>query len=566
MRLKHVALFVVLLTRPILASPTLGKKGMVATAHPLATAAGVEIMRAGGNAVDAAVGSAFALAVVEPYYSGIGGGGFALIKTGPAIQFFDFREVAPKNATTGMFSNNVLLARDGALAAAVPGAVKGYVELQQRYGKISRAKVLAPAIRLAQKGFPVDGSYLKATKNRLDVLQKDPEAAKLFLRHDTIPEVGTIIVQDDLAKTLRAISKNGSKAFYEGAIAEQLVKDSQTRGGLLTLEDLKQVHVREHAPLVGSYHGHAIVSAPPPSSGGAILLTILNVLESLPDNTPWHDANWLHTYLEASTRAYADRELLGDPNYVKDIDSIVKQLISKERVANLRKHIKAKASIAQDVSPAQGTDLKALATATQPGKETHTSNLSVVDKDGNAVEITTTLNYYWGAGFVAKGTGVVMNDEMDDFASAPGVANAYGIVGSQANRVEPGKVPLSSMTPTFVFEGNDINSPLRMSIGSVGGSKIPTSVTQAIVNYLDFGVDIEKAINLGRIHHQHLPDVAIIEPQAVDPATIKLLESMGHKFKEQPQWSNTTGIAIDPTTGMRSGAADIRGIGCAMAE
>lgn len=559
---------------PAFALPVAGKAGMVAAAHPAASAAGVEALRQGGNAVDAAVATAFALAVVEPASSGIGGGGFALVRFRGELLFLDFREKAPAKASRDMFLRDgqpaPVLSRDGPLSAGVPGAVRGYLALHERFGKLPRAKVLAPAIRLAQEGFAIDESYRRAAGYRLGVLRQDPEAARIFLvpgENDGPPEVpplGHVLVQRDLAETLRTLSKEGAASFYTGSIARKLVADMEERGGILGARDLADYQVQERQPLVGSYRGHAIATAPPPSAGGEVLLATLNVLETLPPHTPWNDPAALHLTIETLKRVYADRILFGDPAFV---DIPLAALISKERAKKLVASIGYKATPAEEIAPGEGTDLVQRSEAGREIRESaDTTHLSTIDAEGNAVSLTSTINYVFGAGIVAKGTGVLWNDEMDDFAIAPGVPNVYGVAGSEANAVAAGKIPLSSMTPTLVFAGPDLGSAVRMVVGSPGGPRIPTIVLQAIHNHLFYGADVEQAIAQGRIHHQHLPDITRFEPRSLDAATLGLLRLRGHVMEQGATWGNATIIAIDPETGLRTGAADPRGSGAAVAQ
>ncbi len=560
------------------ALPATGLRGMVASADAAASEAGAEILRAGGNAVDAAVATAFAVAVTEPYSSGIGGGGFALVRMGSELHFVDFREVAPQAARRDMFMKDgapdPVASRDGALSAGVPGAVMGYLGLHQRWGKLPRARVLEPAIRLAERGFRADGLWVEMLAWRQELLERDPEAARIFLVKDATgrlgpPAVGSTVVQKDLAATLKALAKEGPATFYKGAIAKKLAADMQARGGILTADDLARYQVRDRQPLVGSFRGLAVASSPPPSAGGQVVLTLLNLLESLPETAAFREPTSLHLYVEASKRAFADRHLLGDPPFVADPTAA---LVAKARAGRLRARIGAKATAALDVPPGQDAELPAgmvvpKVIAAPPRASAHTTHLCTVDALGNAVSLTTTVNYPWGAGIVAKGTGVIWNDQMDDFAIAPGVPNVYGIVGSEANAIAPGKTPLSSMSPTMVFEGPTAQSPVRLVVGSPGGPRIPTTVVQAIWHHLVGGADVEKAIDLGRLHHQHLPDLVSVEPFALEPATWRELEKLGHKLEASPEtWSNATIIAIDPKSGLRTGAADSRGTGAAVAE
>ncbi len=580
-RHRNMAPFIItaslILSTSALARPTATQSGMAVSAHPLASQAGAEILRAGGNAADAAAAVALALAVVEPYSSGLGGGGFALVRMGEELTFMDFRETAPKAAERDMYIEegvpNPLSSRDGIRSVAVPGAAAGYLELQQRYGKLERARVLAPAIALARDGFRVTTRYQDYVAWRLELLRGDPEICKIFLVKDpdgqwVSPELGHRIVQPDLTQTLIQLADQGTNAFYAGDIAKKLAADMQARQGLVTADDLASYRVRYREPLTGTYRGHTIVSSPPPSSGGQILLTLLNILETQPAPADWRDPEFVHLYIEASKRAFADRALLGDPDFLPYLPKLLGYLTAKDRAALLSQVINETATDSRTIPAAQGSALPADVPRQGPAPfspGTDTSHLSVIDSEGNAVAMTTTINYAWGSGVVARGTGIIWNDEMDDFAVAPGVPNAYGIVGSDANAVEPGKVPLSSMSPTMMFLG-DTSGPLELIVGSPGGSRIPTTVAQAIINIVDFGADAENAINLGRIHHQHLPDTVFVEPYALESATRRALEAKGHVLKDRKPWSNATIIYIDPKTRIRYGAADRRGDGSAIAQ
>ena len=564
------------LANPAWATPVSGARGMVASAHPAATDAGVLMLRQGGNAADAAAAAAFAVAVAEPYSSGIGGGGFALIRFGDDLLFMDFREVAPKKATVDMYLKDGKavpeLSTRGSLAVAVPGAVAGYLKLQSQYGKLKRADVLAPAIKIAEEGFTVGEHYRKNAERGLEALRKDEEASRIFLvknietGHYEVPSVGHRITQKDLGKTLRTIAEKGFDGFYQGEVGILLAKDIKERGGIISAEDLSSYKVRMRKPLLGSFRGHAIATSPPPSSGGQIVLTILNMLETVEPTTQWRSEEHLHLYIEASKRAFSDRILLGDPDFVKDVTPC---LIKKDRAALLRQIITTKATAPDDIPPGQGAQLPP-GTLPKASKDPHqspsTTHLTVLDAEGNAVSMTSTINYGWGAAIVAKGTGVLWNDEMDDFAIAPGVPNVYGIVGSNANAIAPGKVPLSSMSPTLVFQNESTQSPLLLVLGSPGGPRIPTTVAQAIWHFVDHGADIKQAISIGRVHHQHLPNKVFVETFALEPASQKALEKRGHKIEKQRPWSNANGIAVNPKTHARTGATDPRGIGSAVAE
>jgi gamma-glutamyltranspeptidase/glutathione hydrolase len=562
-----------LIRRDAQAEPVSGTLGMVATAHPAASNAAMTMLRAGGTACDAAVAAAFTLAVAEPYSSGIGGGGLALVRHKKSTDFMDFREVAPVRADPNMYVHqgkaDPLESRDGPLSVAIPGAVAGYVALHQKCGTLPLARVMAPAIDTALQGFVVDLRYHKRAVERADELRRDPEAARIFLSPDangvlSAPPVGSVLKQKDLAKTLKRIAQKGAAGFYKGAIADTMVKSLSQKGGIITQADLQSYKVRERAPLVGSFRGHTIITSPPPSSGGQILLTILNFMETLPSPTVWHNTAWLRRFIEASKRAYADRALLGDPAYVPELADELPLLLAKQRAIDMMPKLERNTP-ASDILAGEGTRLEKAVPKLQPQSD-HTTHLTVVDASGNAVSMTTTLNYVFGSGVVAGNTGVLWNDEMDDFAVAVGVPNAYGISGSAANRVVHGKVPLSSMTPSFVLQSQEPNAPLELVIGSPGGSRIPSSVAQAVLAFVDGGADVLTAVSLGRLHHQHQPDEVDVERWGLDPATRDILSQAGYKLRDENPWCNVMAISIDPKTGIRTAAADPRGVGTALAQ
>jgi gamma-glutamyltranspeptidase/glutathione hydrolase len=567
------------LVRLVHAEPVAGHRGMVASAHPLATQAGIQMLQAGGTACDAAVATAFTLAVVEPYSSGLGGGGFALVRYAGALHYSDFREVAPKHADPNMFIRDGKaeqgLSEVGPLAVAVPGAVAGYADLHRRCGKLPFDQVLTPAIAAAEQGFPVDLRYVSHAQSRLHILRMDKEASRIFLLPGdpndpngapTVPPVGHPLVQADLAKTLRTLAQEGADSFYRGSLSKRLADSLRRGGSIMTAEDLARYRVRERQPLVGFYRGALVITAPPPSSGGQILLTLLNFMETLPQGTGWHDPAWLRTFVEGAKRAYADRALIADPDFVLDTPALLGELLAKPRALAIARTFAGKPKAAADIPAGEGTRFAlAHATAPPPGSH-HTTHLSVIDTAGNAVSLTSTINFSWGAGWVAAGTGVLWNDEMDDFAVDVGVPNAYGIRGSAANRVAAGKTPLSSMTPTFVLAGNSLDAPLRLVVGSPGGSRIPSSVAQVVLHVLDDNLDVRTAVHLGRIHHQHLPDAVQIERYNVGTPAESWITHAGYTVKEEHPWCNVMVIAVDPDTGLRTAAADPRGVGAAMAQ
>lgn len=548
--------------------------GAVATAHPVASAAALEMLNKGGNATDAAVAAAFVLAVVGPYHSGVGGGGFALVheaKKG-ATSVLDFREVAPRAATRDMYvkDGQVVpgLSTDGATSVAVPGAVAGYLELLKKHGKLSPAVVLAPAIRAAREGFWVTPKYQQMATSRLSCLAKDPEAARIFLAKNAegawdVPPIGHLVKQPDLARTLQAIAKQGAKAFYTGPIAKAIADTVKAGGGVLTQEDLANYKTRSHAPLEGTYRGHRILTMPPPSAGGLAVVQVLGALERrYPQGLPYRDPRALHTYAEAVRRVYVDRvKYLGDPAFV---EIPLQRLASPGYIADLAGSIdpdKATPS-ASLLPPVEGAPASTL--PPEPEKK-NTTHISVIDKDGNAVAMTTTVNYAFGSCLVARGTGVLLNDEMDDFAARPGVPNAYGLVTGEPNAIAPGKVPLSSMSPTLVFAKEDPQR-VMLAVGSPGGSTIPTTVIQVISNVVDHGMDLTRAVGEGRLHHQYLPDELWVDRWALEPTTQAALEALGHKLRRVDAWGDAEAVMSDPRTNLRYAASDPRNEGAALGQ
>ncbi len=537
--------------------------GAVAAAHPVGSAAGRELLEAGGNAVDAAVATAFTMAVVGPYHSGLGGGGFAivhLVKDGSDVAF-DFREVAPAKATRDMFleAGQVVPERslDGALAIAVPGAVKGYLELHAKYGKLPRAKVLGPAIRAATQGFVVTPKYRDLVDKRLTCLQGNPEAARIFLRDGAAPALGTKLKQPDLAKTLTLLAKQGDAPFYKGAIAKAVVAAVKDAGGLLSLEDLSGYHTTWRAPLEGRYRGQRLVTMPPPSAGGLAMLQTFGLLEARGSKGPGtREVDAIHTFIEALRLAYLDRaKFVGDPAFV---DVPVARLIGPAYLGELSTRIDPKKAT-RSMSMMPKELLPALKDEGAPPKK-NTTHISVIDAEGNAVALTSTINYYFGSCVVAKGTGFLLNDEMDDFTGQPGVPNVFGLVMGEANVIAPGKIPVSSMTPTLLFmKGRD--KDVQLAVGSPGGSTIPTTVMQVISNVVDAELDVSRAVSRGRIHHQWLPDEVWVDQDGLDPATRAALEAMGHTFTFVPGWGDAEAVMVDPVTGLRTAASDPRNEG-----
>lgn len=556
--------------------PLRSKKGMVVSANPLASDAGVAMLRKGGNAVDAAVATAFAISVVEPFSAGIGGGGFLLLhqsKTGE-IKALDFRERAPLKATRNMYLDAKGKVRpnasiDGYLAVGTPGTVAGLYEVHRRYGKLSWQEVVKPAIALAQNGFILGQqstwrSIAEYTKHKNALLQY-PAARQIFIRGDELIRPGERLIQQDLAKTLTEISNN-PQSFYTGNIARAIATDMAKNGGLITLQDLKSYKAVWRTPICGNFRQARICSMPPPSSGGIVLLEILNIIgDTNLKSLGWHNPNALHLMVEAMKIAYADRsEYLGDPDFVKNPAA---QLLSPAYAKKRRQEIRLdKAQPSSEVKPVDKQTLmqfsqtdgrgKTLSTLPTRYESPETTHLNVVDEQHNAVSLTFTINQGFGSGVVTPGTGILLNDEMDDFAAAPGVPNGFGLVGNEANAIAPRKIPLSSMTPTIVTENNH----LRMAVGAPGGGTIITQVLQVILNTLEYGMNIGEAVSVPRIHHQWLPDQLQVEPYGLDELTLKELEQRGHKIKQRSPWGNINAIVVTPD-GTLEGAADPRGEG-----
>jgi len=526
---------------------------VIASAHPLAPRAGMEVLAAGGNAFDAAVAVSAALAVVEPTGSGLGGGGFWLLHVandGYEVMI-DGRERAPLAAHRDMYlekHGEVIphLSVNGPLAAAIPGEPAALVHLAQHYGRLPLAKSLAPAIRLARDGFPVDEHYQRAARFRLNVLRASPAAAAVFLHHNRVPALGYLIRQPELAETLTRLAQQGKDGFYAGKVAEQLVAGVQAAGGIWTKKDLAAYRVLERKPLSGEYRGLHITSVPPPSSGGVVLLTMLNILSGY-DLTKMDAATRTHVIVEAMRRAYRDRaEYLGDPDFVQ---MPIAQLISPVYAAGLR------ASIRLD---------KATPSSALPGIAAHrqgvdTTHFSILDKDGNRVAATLSVNYPFGSGFMPPGTGVVLNDEMDDFSAKPNVPNVYGLVGGEANAIAPGKRPLSSMTPTFLED-----KLKAVMLGTPGGSRIITMVLLATLD-IAAGGDPASAVAVKRFHHQFLPDAIQYEPGALSPAVISALETQGHQLRQLGHtYGNMQLVWWDKIHHRAAAASDPRGNGLAL--
>jgi gamma-glutamyltranspeptidase/glutathione hydrolase len=532
-------------------------KGMVASAETLASNVGVSILKKGGNAVDAAVAVGLALAVTYPEAGNLGGGGFLLLRLADGhTTAIDFRETAPAKASANMYLGKdgqpTADSRVGYRAVGVPGTVAGFALAQRKYGRLKWSDVVAPAVTLAADGFPVTDYLARLMKNS-KALPVSAESRRVFQRNGRPYLEGELFRQPDLAATLRRLREKGPREFYEGQTATLIARDMAANGGLITRDDLKRYTAVERVPLKGTYRGYEVLTMPPPSSGGACLLEMLNILEP-------HDIKSLgygssasdHLLVESMRRAFADRsELFGDPAFVKvPTRGLSSKAYAKER--------------ARSIDPEHATPSKEVGIGNPvPYESMQTTHYSVVDAAGNAVSCTYTLNNNFGSGVTAKGTGILLNNEMDDFTAKPGTANGFGLVQGKRNAIAPQKRPLSSMTPTILTK----NGKLFMVIGSPGGPTIITTVFQAIVNVIDHGMSLPGAIAAGRLHHQWLPDAIDTEEFSTPADVRKALIAKGHTFNPKggfqgnKRWGNTMGILIEPGTGVRIGAADPRGIG-----
>ncbi|MBK4728954.1 gamma-glutamyltransferase [Oxynema sp. CENA135] len=535
------------------------ERGMVVSAHPLASEAGVEILSQGGNAIDAAVATALAISVVEPFSAGIGGGGFLLLREGDTgeIRALDFRERAPLAATSDMYvdENGDPIERaslDGHRAVAVPGTIAGLARVQETYGELPWSTVVAPAIRLARDGFTVGDRLVSRVRSREEVLLSNPAGRAIFSRDGAPYREGDRLVQADLGRTLRSIARDPQN-FYTGDIARAIASDMAANGGLISLEDLQAYEPIWRSPVCGDWRSVRICSMPPPSSGGVHLLQILHIIGDLEARSlGWHHPDVLHLLVEAMRVAYADRaEYLGDPDFV---EVPVARLIDPRYASWRRSQIEGDRVRRSD--RVEAVDPQTLRRLTS--ESTDTTHLTVVDDRRTVVSMTFTINGNFGAGVVAAGTGIVLNNEMDDFAIAPGVPNLYGLVGDEANAIAPRKTPLSSMTPAIVTE----NGQFRMAAGSPGGSTIITTVLQILFNVLVYDMDAESAVAAPRLHHQWLPDRLWVEQWGFDAMTLQELERRGHQIQELPGWGNANAIVLTEE-GMLEGAADPRGEGAA---
>ncbi len=516
-------------------APVAAENGMVVTAQHLATQVGVDVLRHGGNAVDAAVAVGYALAVVYPAAGNLGGGGFMTLQLADGRKtFLDFREKAPLAATANMYldkDGDVVkgLSTYGHLAVGVPGSVSGMEYAREKYGTMTRAALLAPAITLAEKGFALNQGDVEIFQTATTQFGKDPATAAIFLNKSQAFQAGDRLVQKDLAKVLKTISQRGTDGFYKGAVGSAIVKSSQSGGGILTQADLDQYRTRELAPIECDYRGYHVVSAPPPSSGGVVICEMLNILEGFPlKELGYHSAQAVHYQIEAMRHAYVDRNsYLGDPDFVTNP---VARLTDKAYAAQIRAVIDpSKAAVSSDLKP-----------GVAPHEGSNTTHYSIADRWGNAVAVTYTLNDWFGAKVTVPGTGVLLNNEMDDFTVKVGVPNLYGLVQGQANAIAPGKRPLSSMSPTLVSKDG---KPV-MVLGTPGGSRIITAVLLTLLNTIDYGMTLQEAVDAPRFHQQWLPDLTYVENFALSPDTRSLLEARGHKLGPAQPANHMTAVLI----------------------
>jgi gamma-glutamyltranspeptidase/glutathione hydrolase len=526
------------------------QQAAIASPHPQATAAGREIMVAGGNAFDAAIAVSAALAVVEPYGSGLGGGGFFLLRQSgnpTRYVFLDAREKAPLKATYDLYRRNgkvqPSLSLNGPLAAAIPGLPAALVELAERYGKLPLNISMAPAIRLAYKGFAVDAIYQQRATARLSALRDNPESARLFLRQGSVPALGEIIRQPELAVTLNRLADRGREGFYNGLTAQSLINGVREAGGIWCLDDMDRYRIATREPLRFKLDDQReLISAPPPSAGGIALAQSLTMLRQL----PWRESDKVqraHYVVEVLRRAYRDRGLLGDPDFVANP---VSHLLDREYLAQL----------ASSITPREATPSSSLPPSPLWREGEHTTHFATLDRDGNAVAATLSVNLPFGSAFTVPGTGVVLNDEMDDFAADPQGSNAYGLAGSQANSIAAGKRPLSSMSPSF------IESPTEFTaFGTPGGSRIPSMVLLSMLQYLD-AQPVATWPAVARYHHQYLPDVIEYEPGAFTTGEVIDLQARGYTLKDtQRVYGNQQVVFWHKDSGKVEAASDPRGVG-----
>jgi gamma-glutamyltranspeptidase/glutathione hydrolase len=527
--------------------------GMVVSAHPEGSFIGAKILQKGGNAIDAAVATEFALGVCFPEAGNIGGGGFMLIRTADGkTEVIDYREKAPARASRDMYLDNNGLVAEGLstkthMASGVPGTVAGMISAHSRHGKLPFKEVIQPAIDLAENGFIVTREQARDLNLYRERFIERNSSRPVFVK-DSVWKAGDTLVQEDLAETLRRIRDYGMQGFYSGKTARLIVREMKSGNGIISSQDLSEYQSVSREPITSEYKGYKIITAPPPSGGGIILIQLLGMIEKYPvSQWGFHSALSIHLMAEAERRAFADRsEYSGDPDYMKVPPG---KLISKKYLADrISTWDENKASVSADLGPG---DPEAYASE-------QTTHYSVVDAHGNAVSATTTLNDTFGSGIVVDSAGFLLNNQMDDFSVKPGFPNMYGLVGGEINSIYPGKRMLSSMTPTIVEK----EGKLFLVAGSPGGSTIPTTVFQVIVNVIDFGMDIRVAIDAGRFHHQWMPDWITFEKNSIDSVTSGKLKQMGHLLKERTSIGSVNAIIIFPD-GRKKGGADKRGDNCA---
>lgn len=551
--MKHtILLLLCILSMSVDASP---QKAAIATAHPMATEAGKQILLQGGNAFDAAVAVTAALAVVEPYSSGLGGGGFWLIRDQKKNKtiMIDGREMAPAKAHRDMYlgeAGNYIAnsSVNGPLAAGIPGTVAAMVHLSTHYGSLPLKQVLQPAIQLAKKGFPVTEHYQKMAQFRLAVLQQYPSSAKIFLQNNEVPELNYLIVQTELAQTLKAIAEYGNADFYTGFIANKMVNALKADKGIWQLSDLKNYSIKEREPIQFQYRDMTIMSVPPPSSGGIALATTLQILQNF-DLKSLSEVQQTHLVVEAMRRAYRDRaEFLGDSDFT---EVPIERLTHAWYADGLREGIRMDKAVSSSDLP--GINSKAVTqSASHQSEGQDTTHFSVLDTQGNMVSATMSINYPFGSGYTVAGTGVLLNDEMDDFSARPGTPNVYGLVGAEANAIEPGKRPLSSMSPTIVETKKGV-----ALLGTPGGSRIISMVLLGILE-LEKGHLPMDWVSRPRFHHQYLPDRVFYEASALSDEVATQLEQMGHQLKRlDSSYGNMQAISWDYESGVQA-ASDPR--------
>jgi gamma-glutamyltranspeptidase/glutathione hydrolase len=547
------------LTPAVLAAsrePVRARHGVVASTNEVASQVGVDIMKRGGNAIDAAIAVAFALAVTHPAAGNLGGGGFMMIrlKDGRSTAI-DYREMAPAGAHRNVYldkNGDVIKGEGGSIegyrAAGVPGTVRGMELALKKYGshRLTWSQLIEPARRLAANGFRVTNSLARGLRGNREYLSKYPETKRIYLNNGKFYDEGDLFVQPELAATFARLQRGGPNEFYEGQTAKLIVDDMKSHDGLITIDDMRGYVAKERETLRGTYRGYEVISMPPPSSGGGVLLEMLNILEGYDlKKMDWASSDRYHLMTEAMRRAFADRaEYMGDTDFVK---VPIAGLIDKSYASKLR----------STIDPQRASTSEQVKAGKPAGYESdETTHFTVVDADGNAVANTYTLNNSYGSAVVAKGTGIIMNDEMDDFAAKPGTPNLYGLIQGERNAVAPRKRPLSAMTPTFVLRKD---GSLWFTVGSPGGPTIINTVLDVITNVIDYNMNIQQAIDAPRIHHQWLPDELVYEPYGLSGDTQKALSQRGHKLVDKPRYlGDCEGIMIEEKTGVRLGATDPR--------